>query len=244
MTITKESLENFNRKDIFVIVCLVAAICFVSLFTPLFNISEIIVEGNAVVTSDTLRQASGIKVGDGFFEININKAKDGISKIAYVDSVDIKRVFPNKIRILITENEECAYINFVGNYVGIDSRGKILEIKQELSEIQKPIVNGIRIENFTIGSYIDVDNKEKEQLLFDMLGYIHEIGVNESIYSMDLSDADNMFFVLKNNIAVKLGGVYNMKYKISFMKSALQELKDVNGGTLDISDTENVVYKG
>ena len=169
MTNTKESVKNTDRKKVFVIVCLVIAIGFVSLFTPLFNISEIIVEGNAVVSSDTLIQASGIMVGDGFFEIDINEAKDGMSKIAYVDSVEIKRVFPNKICISVTENEECAYINFVGNYVGIDSKGKILEIKQEMSEVEKPVVEGVRIENFTIGSYINVDNKEKENLLFDIL---------------------------------------------------------------------------
>ena len=206
--------------------------------------TNIIVEGNAVVSSDTLIQASGIMVGDGFFEIDINEAKDGMSKIAYVDSVEIKRVFPNKICISVTENEECAYINFVGNYVGIDSKGKILEIKQEMSEVEKPVVEGVRIENFTIGSYINVDNKEKENLLFDILRHIHEIDVNEAIYSIDMTDTENMFFVLKNNIVVKLGDSYNIRYKISFMKSALEKLTDVNGGTLDISDTENVVYKG
>lgn len=238
----KNTINKIDKKNAFVISCALIAIVFVSLFTPIYDISEISVEGNSVINSEVLIRASGILVGDSFFEADILGAKNRISKVAYVDNVKVRRVFPNKIRIIVTESRECAYISFVGSYIGIDSKGKILEVKQQLDQNSKPIVYGIKISNFTIGSYIDVDNEDKKAVFFDILNYIEDAAIENTIYSMDITNTDNIFFVLKNKITVKLGNTDNMKYKIAYLKTVLKEISGETGGTLDISDTENVTY--
>ena len=238
----KNYIPQIDRKKAFVITCVVIGIIFVSLFTPIYDIKEIIVEGNSFIDGEVISRASGIEVGNSFFEADIVGAKDKISKVAYVDSVRVYRVFPNKIKIKITESTECAYISFVGNFIGIDSKGKILEVKQQLDTNSKPIVYGIKINNFAIGSYIEVENEDKKSVFFDLLGRIKDSDIENSIYSIDITDTDNILLVLKNNITVKLGTTDNMKYKIAYLKTVLKELKDEVGGTLDISDTENVIY--
>ena len=103
---------KLNPKYIFVIICTVIAIGFVSLFTPLFGVSEIVVEGNAIVSPETVIKASGIEYGNNFFEVNPVLSQEKISKVAYVDSVKVKRVFPGKIKIIISESSESVYMSF------------------------------------------------------------------------------------------------------------------------------------
>lgn len=240
----KKKPDTSSKKTVLVIVCLVIGIIFVSLFTPIFSVKDIIVVGNTSMESDVLIKASGISKGDGFFEVNPFEIKENIAKIAYVDTVKVKRVFPDKIKIIITESSETAYISFVGNYVGIDNNGKILEIKQQLDETSKPVIEGVHINDFTIGSYIDIEDKHKEEVLFELLGEINANNVSDSIYCIDITDTNNIYLILKNSITVKFGNFENLRYKTAYLKTVLGELKDATGGTLDISDTENVVYQG
>ncbi|MBQ8526491.1 MAG: FtsQ-type POTRA domain-containing protein [Clostridia bacterium] len=233
---------RINKKQAFAVVCIIIGILFVSLFTPMYDISEISVEGNSAVSSDILVRASGIAEGESLFKVNPREAEEKLKKVACIDTVRIKRVFPGKVRIIVTESTESAYISFAGNYIGIDSGGKILEVRQQLDENAKPVVNGVRISNFTIGSYIDVDDEGKKQLLFELLSAISEEGVDSSIYSIDITDTENIFLVLKSNITVKLGNADSIRYKTAYLKTVLPEISNETGGVLDISDTDNVIY--
>ena len=45
-----------------------------------------------------------------------------------------------------------------------------------------------------------------------------------------------------NKISVKLGDTEGIKYKISYLKSVLDTLKEESGGVIDLRDTKNVIY--
>ena len=237
------SQHNINKNKVLVVSCLVVALVFVSFFTPLYDIREINVAGNSTIDADVLVRASGIKVGENIFEADIASAKKRISKVAYVDTAKVKRILPNKIRINVKEGEVYAYINFIGNYIGIDHSGKILDIKQQIGEVTKPVVYGVTVTKFEIGSPVEIDNKEAKTVLFEMLGQIKSSEVEDSILYMDINDFENITFTLHNKVSVKLGSTDSIKYKIAYLKSVLEQLGDVSGGIIDITDTENVTYK-
>ena len=233
---------KFDKKNLFAIICTILAIILISLFTPLFDVSEILTEGNATIPYEVIVRASGIHTGDSFFKVNPREAAEKIAKVAYVDSVKVRRVFPGKIKFVITESTESAYISFAGNYVGIDSKGKILEVRQQLDENSKPVIKGVNIENFTIGSHISVDSEEKKDLLFEMIESVNEKDAAHLIRMIDITDDKNIFLVLKNNITVKYGDSSGLKYKTAYLRTVFDELVNETGGILDISDTANVIY--
>ncbi|MBQ7901297.1 MAG: FtsQ-type POTRA domain-containing protein [Clostridia bacterium] len=234
---------NISKSKVFVIVCLVIGVMFVSFFTPLYNVREITVEGNSAVEADTIIRASGITLGENIFAADVSAAKKRVAKVAYVDTVKVRRSLPSKIRISVTESRECAYINFIGNYVGIDENGKILDVKQQMGDVNKPVVYGISLNNFEIGTYIDVDDARSKEVLFEMLGQIKTSGIEGNIQYMDINDFDNITLTLRSKVSVKLGDTTGIKYKIAYLKSVLDELGNVTGGIIDITDTENVTYK-
>ncbi len=223
-------------------VCLVLGLILVSFFTPMYNVSEIEVSGNERNDAHTVAAASGISIGENIFKINLSDVKRRISKVAFVNTVSVRRSFTNKIKISVTESEECAYISFIGNYVGIDENGKILEIKQQ-GELDKPIIYGLRIDNFEIGSKVIIADEKVRAALADILAQVKSSGVTEAILSVDLNDAENIIMTLRSGVEVKLGSSDSLKYKIAYLKSVLDELGDVSGGVINISDTENVTYR-
>ena len=237
------SQMNISKSKVFVIVCLVIAVIFVSFFTPLYNVSEITVEGNSNVASDVLIRASGINTGENIFAADIASAKKRVSKVAFIDSARVHRVLPNKIKISVKEGEVYAYINFIGNYVGIDHNGKILDIKQQIGDVAKPVVYGIALDNFEIGSKVQIQNPEAASILYEMLGQIKTSGIEHSIQYMDINDFESISLTLRSKVTVKLGNTESIKYKIAYLKSVLDQLGDVSGGVIDITDTENVTYK-
>lgn len=245
ITESKDSAINekkFNKKHIFAIICTLVAVLFVSLFTPLYSISKIMVEGNSAIASDVLIRASGIEYGDSFFEVSIRESTEKLSKVAYVDTVKVKRVFPDKIKIVVKESSESVYLSFAGNYIGIDYRGKILDVKQQMADVQKPVVYGVNIHNFTIGSFADIEYEDKKHLLFELISAIDEENLGDSIYNIDITDIENIFLVLRNNITVKYGDYNSIRYKTAYLKTVLPEIVEETGGVLDISDTEKVKY--
>ena len=234
---------NISRSKVAVLVCLAVAVVFVSFFTPLYDIKEISVSGNSTISEDVLIRASGIDVGENIFKADIASAKRRINKVAYVDSVRVSRILPNKIKISVKEGEVYAYINFIGNYVGIDHNGKIMDIKQQIGDVSKPVVYGVTLTGFEIGSPVEIENKEAESVLFEMLDEIKSSEVEDSIRYMDINDFDNITFTLHNKVSVKLGTRDSIRYKIAYLKSVIENLGDVTGGVIDITDTENVTYK-
>ena len=238
-----KSLDREKRKSILMAACLVVGLIIVSLFTPIYNVESIIVEGNSSVSEKTITDASGIKTGESIFKVNIPEVKKRLSKVAFVDSARVSYVLPDRIKIVVKEREESAYISFIGNYIGIDDTGKILEVKQKAEDVSRPVVYGLTIENFEIGSTIYTENEKGKNILYNILNQININDIGNKIKSIDVNDDDNIRLTLKNDIEVKLGNMNNIKYKMAYLKSVIEEIKDLKGGVVDITDTENVTYR-
>ncbi len=233
-----------RKQKITVIAASVVFIIIVSFFTPVYNVRTIEVDGNASVNTETILKASGIYKGLNMFKVNLKRAKQQISSVAYIDSVKIKRLPPSKIKITVSESVECVYISFLGSFVGTDKRGKILEIKQSYSQLNRPVVKGISLKSFEIGSKAEFSNAETEKLLYSVAGYIEKEGLGEDVKVINLKDSDNISFELANGMKAQLGNSDNLKYKIAYLKAALAEMDGVTGGVIELSDTENVTYRG
>ena len=238
-----KNLDREKRKSILMAICLVAGLIIVSFFTPIYDVEDIIVEGNDSVSEKTISDASGINYGESIFKVSIPDVKKRLSKVAFVDSAKVRYVLPDRIKIVVKERQESAYISFIGNYIGIDDTGKILEVKQKAEDVSKPIVYGLSIENFEIGSTIYTENEKGKNILYNILKQISINDIGDRIKFIDVNDDDNIRLTLSNDIEVKLGSLDNIKYKMAYLKSIIEEIKDVNGGVVDITDTENVTYR-
>ena len=239
-----ERIKGFfkNKRNIVTIIICIVAFIFVLLFTPIFTVKNIRVAGNEKIESETIINMSGISNGENIFKTDFAQVKKNISKVSYVDTVNVKMKFPDTIIITVTEAKPSAYINFIGSYVAISEMGKILDIKDNFEEIDKPIVYGVKVNSFEIGTQVITDDQHRAELLYLMLNQINLSGIVDKIQYLDISDTDNITMTLRNKISVKFGNTDSIKYKISYLKSVLDTLKEETGGVIDLRDTTNVMY--
>lgn len=235
--------KNKTNLKIFVIICIVIAIVVLALFSPLFNIANIAVEGNSILEKDAIVRASGIETGVNILKINTAIAKKNVSTMAYIDEVDIKIKFPNTVLITVKESTATAYIPFIGNYIGINASGKVLEVKSELGAVECPLIYGVELERFGIGSVVEIKNEEISKLMPQFLDELSKNDLLSSVAAMDLNDENNVTLTLRNEAEVKFGDLNKLSYKIAFLKKVVSELGDARGGIIDMTDIEKVTYR-
>lgn len=232
-----------TSTKIFVLLLTVIALVILVLFSPLFQVREVVISGNNRVSADAIRQASGIVLGVNTLKIDLRRTEAQISTIAFIDSVQAVRKFPGTIEITVTESTEVAYIPFIGNLVGIDQEGKILEIKPKDTDVQLPLILGADLTGFSIGTTIRVENADKLDTILQLLKQISVNELTTAIQSIDVSDLNDIKLLLHSGTAVNLGSQKELIYKMSFLKQVLAQPDEKRGGVIDMSNPDKVTYK-
>ncbi len=138
--LNKNKKKNKKEKSkkimvtVFSIIILSAIIIVFSLTAPIFNITNIKIEGNEKVASDTIISLSGLKKGENIFKFN-NSIIEKIKENAYIQSVKISRELPGTINIKVEERKIKYQINLINSYVYIDKNGYILENSAEKKQV-------------------------------------------------------------------------------------------------------------
>lgn len=236
--------KNKRLKRFFAIV-FAAAFAAVCLFTPLFGVSGVSVRGNTVLDSDLVIKASGITEGENMFRINTANAKKNISALGHVEDVKIYRKFPSRIVIEITESEEAAYILFAGNYIGVDTDCKVIGISKSTDEhAKKAVVSGIALKKFEIGQTITAAKVQKEDELKKLFSALKKHKILADVAEINISDSSDINITLESGTKVVFGNADKLDYKVLYLTTVLEKIDNLRGGEIDVSDTENVVYKG
>ncbi len=233
-----------GKKTKIVLILTILAIILVMMFTPVFNIKDITVTGNVRVDTETALKVSGIVEGSNIFRINKIKANSRLEKIPFIDNVKIKRHLPSKVEIIIEENKECAFIKFMGNYIGIDMNGKILEVLQTDEKVNLPVITGITLKSFEAGKISDFTEEDKMNAIFELIGYLNNNEIYDLVKAINIKKDESLQLTLKNNTIVELGYNEKLKYKTAYLKSIIAELGEFQGGVIELADTNNVSYRG
>ncbi len=233
-----------HKKSRTVIVLTVVALLIIMMFTPIFNIKEISVTGNVRVDTETALKVSGIVEGGNIFRINKIRANRQLEKIPFVDNVKIKRRLPSKVEIILSENTECAFIKFMGNYIGIDMNGKILEVVQSNESITLPIITGVTLKSFEVGKKTGFAEKADGELVFELLEHLKNNELTQQIKAINIKKDGKLQLTLTSGTVAELGDKSKLKYKTAYLKAIIAELGDAQGGVIELSDTDNVSYRG
>ncbi len=231
-----------NRFMIFMVIVVFIVVC---LFTPIFNITSVTVEGNKILTDKAVIEASGIKKGSNLFLADTDKGEKNINALGYVESVEIKRKFLSRIVIGITETSEAAYMTFSGNYVGISTDGKILSItKTGKLKPKKAVISGCALTGAKKGEFIEGKKQEKTEAVKLILKTLNDNSLLPQIKKIDVSDLKSVYFTLNSDTKIVIGKIDQLDYKLKCLNAVLDELGEVRGGKVDVSDPSNVIYEG
>ncbi len=219
----------------FIILILFAtAACFLCL-SPIFNVQEIIVENNNLISSDTIISVSQIQMYKNMFLMSNRQAEKRLEKNSYIENAEVTRVFPNKIKIHVNEREEMCLMEFAeGKYAVIDRKGYILDVTSEKKNL--PILMGME----TNIDQIVNDKKENNRLVESDLRKIDTVdniidtsknyGVYEFITKIDMTETTNVVLTMeKEKKTVYLGNCSQLYARMGHIKTILDSEKGKKG---------------
>lgn len=183
---------------------------------PLFQVSEIAVEGTTALTADKVISLSGIQIGDNFFYLDTWHAKKDLKQNPFVEDVKIRRTLPDRVTIVVTERKSIGYIVTSDGYIQVGEDGRLLAIQQTLSNYNLPVISGVELSELpAIGGFIENEKlKQALEILQNcdqsLLDNIAELNVGQDYYILAYTN---------QKLEVRLGGLDNIE----------QRLQDLNG---------------
>ena len=103
---------KFVLKIILLIAIISGGVAF-ALTSPMFNITNIQVSGNNIVSTDTVISLSQLKKDENIFRFNSSQIINNIKENPYIESVSINRKIPSTVAINITERIPTYSVDFM-----------------------------------------------------------------------------------------------------------------------------------
>lgn len=185
--------------------------------TMLFNVDRIIIEGNTLYEERELIETSGIEKGENLFEVDTAYAENKLySVFNYVETVEVKRSFPNAVTITITEAEPFSVIEEADGYTLVSAGGKVLE--RGLEEVPYGLLSVRGLSTIT-STEDDVKRMDLMQSIINSMKKLEMEGYN----FLDLSDTLEIVMIYDDRVRVNLGNELQLEYKLQFADKVITE---------------------
>lgn len=222
--IIKKRNRNKRIIKISLLFILFVIVILCAMFSPLFNIKAIEVNGNKIVTKNEIISLSKIQIEENSFKLSKSKIKKQIKENAYIQDVKITKKLPSTILIEIEEREPAYLLEYAGSYVVIDKQGYMLEIKTE--KISLPVIQGEVTEtsNFMVGNRLCTEDLERLAIISKIIELAKVNDIYTIITGIDISNKENIKLIFETEAKVAyLGDSTNMNTKILMIKSILEK---------------------
>ena len=211
--------------SILVLIAIIAA-----MLSPLFNIKNIQVVGNTILSSEEIISISGIKTEENMFKVMKLKTIDRIKENAYINEVAIHKKLPNTIEIQVKERKPSFMLEYGNGYVYLSNQGYMLEISSIKKDI--PTISGTTTskENYKPGNRLNKDDLEKLGTVIKIMAVAKTHNIENLITTIDISNSDNYTLRLEQEKkTVYLGDCSYLETRMSSLMSILENEKDIEG---------------
>lgn len=201
-----------NYTLYYVLGAIVVIVAFIILAnTVLFKCAAINVSGNEKYSADEIISVSGIGTGDNLVRLDVSRARENIiNSLAYIDDAKVKKSFPTKINITVTEAEKQYCVVSDGKTAAISRRGKIVELCEAGG---LPVVKGYEPETLEVGTWLSSKTEGKSDIPADIFAAADKAGLKK-ITVIDMTDKFNIDVTVEDRVILKLGTSENVAGKL------------------------------
>ena len=145
--------------------------CVLYFLSPLSYVKSIKVEGNQYITSKQIIKLSNIKQDRSIWKVDTGETAANIKRIPDIKSASVVPVFPNSVKITVSEHTRIAYLSMDGKFAPILENGDILK---ELESGENPVFAPVLI-GFKEGKALKLLLEELDKLPVEIQNAISEI---------------------------------------------------------------------
>ena len=186
---------------------------FNAISNKLVNIKIIIIEDNLVIKDNEIKQKLNFLYNENLLFLNKQKININLKKLPFVESVRIKKIYPNKIKLKIKEKKPIAILKKKKNKFYIIDSGNLIKFRTLDIYNNLPIVFGSSKNFYEL--YKDLQNikfpiTSIKSFYFFESGRWDLIMKNGKVIKLPI---DNQIFSLKNYIQLNMKNNFE-NYKI------------------------------
>ena len=201
-----------------------------------FKVTDVQVTGNQKYTAEEVIAASGIQTGDNLMTLNkASIAGKLIALLPYVEQVHISRVLPDTV-VLALEESDAAYAVTADDGTSwlVSASGKVLE-QATVSAADYPKITGITLQSPQAGQQAVCEQTENLEAAKLVMEELESTSFISQITEINVEKTYDIVIWYGTQFEVELGGTDEMAYKIQFLGSILDQLKEEQGGTVDLT---------
>lgn len=239
----KREKRNKRIKNFFKITILLGIIIGGGAFamtSPMFNIKNIQVSNNNIITSETIISLSELKLDENIFRFRSSSVKNKIKENAYIEEVKIHRRIPNTIQIEVQERQPRYSVDFMGKYAYINTQGYILEISEDNKNL--PIIQGISTneEEIVPNNRLNNDDLVSLESVIKIMDITKENNLDNKVTSIDISNKNEYsLYIGEEKKKIHLGDNTNLGNKMLYAISIMEREKGIEGDIYVNGDLNN-----
>ena len=192
----------YKRKKFGVILLVIAVLAGILLgggyyIKTTYTVSTVYVEGNVHYTEDEIKDIvmSGF-LGDNSLYLSLKYRSKGIDGVPFVDTMDVKVLAPDTIKIIVYEKVLTGYVRFMDTYMYFDKDGYVVE-SSSIRTAGVPQVTGLKFDHVVVGQALPVEDKD----IFNKI-----LNVTKLLNKYELK-ADKLYFNRAGEVTVYFGEV-------------------------------------
>lgn len=216
-------------RIIIIIGILVGTILFLFV-SPVFNIKEIEIVGAEEISDSVYRAMSGIDIDENIFSVNKSNIIASMKKEPYVEKVEVKTIYPSKVRITITERKISYLAEKDGRYFYLDKNGYLLQTN--LAPLDYLIIKGCTTDfsQMTEGERIDEKDISGFNDLIKIVDAIRNNNIDTKLKSIDVTDETNYILELPDEQKiVMLGDTKDLSSKMAWINYFIKQYGNQKG---------------
>lgn len=240
----KKNINSSNIVIIFSILLIMVIILYTCLNSSMFNSKNIVIEGNKYVDENYIEKVLEFKNDKNIFRYNMNNMEKILLDNKYIESINIKRLFPDTIKISIIEKEIYAVLSNNNEYCYIDNKGNFIDKINIYDKDNNIVVINIDYDLNNLQE-IKFKNEEDRKRLLYLLECIKQESIYKKMKKIDMVQINSIKMYTKDDIKILLNNDESLKYNISKLSMILFDLqsKKQQGGEIDLTIEKYALYK-
>ncbi len=211
--------------------------------TVLFNTEKIIVDGESVYSDEEIIEASGLKGNENLVRLNtVGIPKKITDALVSLDSVEIKKQYPNAIKITVKAAEPMVNFYYAGKNYVISHVGRVMQIDKTAADCME-VIGYQPSESVVVGDYITAANPEQDDMITLISATLDKLGITE-ITELNISDTLSITMTYDDRIKIKIGTIYELEQKLIMVKELIADYIDDGARvSLDVTNTDKVIQR-
>lgn len=227
-----KKLKRRRRRIVIFSVLLLLISCFLVLsFTVLFPVKTVNSAGSQMYSAEEITAACNIK-SKNIFTLNSDNLESKVrEKLPFVDSLTIKRSFPDTVNITVKDAEAYAYYLAEDGCYTVSRKGYVLEHFLEKPENLLEIVCGnVKCE---IGKPAEISSETEKKLVANIISYLEAKSINAQL--IDVSNPISITLRVDGRFNVNLGSSNYLERKISHLSGMIENIAPDRSGSINLS---------